>query len=283
MSKNFEKEYMEYLNAQAPDLWNRIEAGVDALEKNVTVTEEAEPSEVKVVPISGKKSKKGQKKRRVRYQHYRMIASVAACLFALVIIVPVYLLTGSGRKNEKAMDLAPQMVENVTIQNLVVDASESEMAESEAEPAKEVADGTTEIEVASEMMEEEFSPAEDFTAQSVIGIGETDAAEMSGSSEKAGQLAGPQESGKDEDTMNMLQEEEAVLQEEMMVTVLGEGAPQEDGVMYAAVENGSGLAKTVSLFVPASSDIVFAADGEYVLTVQISQDGSYYEVLAVME
>jgi hypothetical protein len=157
------------------------------------------------------------------------------------------------------------------------------MAESEAEPAKEVADGTTEIEVASEMMEEEFSPAEDFTAQSVIGIGETDAADMSGSSEKGGQLAGPQESGEDEATMNMLQEGETVQQEEMMVTVLGEGAPQEDGVMYTAVENGSGLAKTVSLFVPASSDIVFAADGEYVLTVQISQDGSYYEVLAVME
>ena len=152
-----------------------------------------------------------------------MIASVAACLFALVIIVPVYLLTGSGRKNEKAMDLAPQMVENVTIQNLVVDASESEMADSEAEPAKEVADGTTEIEVASEMMEEEFSPSEDFTAQSVTGIEEADAAAMSDSSEKGGQLAGPQESGEDEATMNMLQEGETVQQEEMMVTVLGEG------------------------------------------------------------
>lgn len=283
MSKNFEKEYKEYLNAQAPDLWDRIEAGVEALEREVVPVEEANPADAEVVPISGKKSKKAQKKRRIRYQHYRMIASVAACLFALVIIVPIYLLTGSNKKGEIAMDSAPQMVENVTIQNVVVDAAESEMAETEAVPMEEETDETTEIEIPAEMPTEELVMAEEMTEQSATGTGDTESLAMTGAGENAGQVADPQEPGADESISDMLQEGDAGQQKELSVTILGEGVSQEGGVMYTAAENASEASATVSLFVPEGSGIVLAADGVYVVMVQQSQDGDYYEVLSVTE
>ena len=70
MSKNFEKEYMEYLNAQAPDLWDRIEAGVDALELAAGAAQNDGAGEKEnVVPISSKKSKKEQKKQYVQFNY----------------------------------------------------------------------------------------------------------------------------------------------------------------------------------------------------------------------
>lgn len=279
MSKNFEKEYKEYLNAQAPDLWDRIEAGVDSLEKAARAGQGAEvKSTEKVVPISAKKSRKEQKKRRVRYQHYRMIASVAACLFALVIIVPIYLLTGSDRKSESATDAAPQMVENVTIQNLVVDASEGEMAAEEAAPMEEVVDGVTEIAVGVEDPVEESLVATETAQQTENTSGELEEAGITGAGEAGGQVAGPQEPEEDAAISDMLQEGENGQQKEMTVTILGEGTIQEGGVMYTAAENDVESSETISLFVPEGSGIVLAADGVYVISAKITADGSYYIV-----
>ncbi len=267
MSKNFEKEYMEYLNAQAPDLWDRIEAGLDA----------------KVVPISGEKAKKARKKRRIRYQNYRMLASVAACLLALVIIVPVYLLTGAGAKSETASDAAPKEVENVTIQNLVVDASESMESAEDAAPMEEAAEAVTEIAIPEETLQEGFMMAEEATEQSAAGTEDAEITSEIGSGENVGQVAGTQESEKDGAVSDLLMEGQTGQQEEMTVTILGEGTLQEGGVMYAAAKNESEASVPVSLFVPDEAGIVFATDGVYTVTVQISQDGSFYEVLSVTE
>lgn len=283
MSKNFEKEYKEYLNAQAPDLWDRIEAGVDAVERSTGVKQVAESEDMKkVVPISAKKSKKGQKKRRVRYQHYRMIASVAACLFALVIIVPVYLLTESEKKSESAADAVPQMVENVTIENLVVDASESEAAAEEA-PMEESAEEMTEIDITTEALLKESVTVSEVTEQNGTGTTETEVTAVAGSGENADVAAEPELIGEDGIASDIQKEVGAGSQEEMTVTILGEGIPQEGGVMYAAAENGSESSATISLFVPEGSGIALTADGVYVLMVQMSPDGSYYEVLTVVE
>ena len=35
MSKNFETEYKKYADNTVPDLWSRIEAGVDAYEESI--------------------------------------------------------------------------------------------------------------------------------------------------------------------------------------------------------------------------------------------------------
>lgn len=280
MSKDFEKEYKEYLNAQAPDLWDRIEAGVDASEQKVPVMEEAD---AKVIPISGKKSKKARKKRKIRYQHYRMIVSVAACLFALVIAVPVFLFTRPESKAEMAADSAPQMVENVTIQNLVVDSAESEVAMEDSAPMEEAADGTTEIEIAEETLTEESMMAAETTEQKGTGTDGAETTAVTDGGENVGQIAEPENPHKDDTISDMLQEESSGQQEEMTVTILSEAVPQEGGVMYAAVENGSESSANISLFVPEGSDIVLAVNGVYVLTVHRSQDGGYYEVLTVTE
>lgn len=276
MSKNFEKEYKEYLNAQAPDLWDRIEAGVDALEKSAQISREAEGETTeKVVGISAKKSKK---KRRVRYQHYRMIASVAACLFALVIVVPVYLFTRQNEKTEMAADSVPQKIENVTIENLVVDASESETTAEEAAPMAEATDSAAEIEIPQELLEAEILLAETGTEQKATGTGETQMPAETESGENTEHIAGPQEPSEDGNVANMLQEEESGQQKEMTVTIRGEGTQQDGGVMYTAVENGSEASATVNLFVPEETAVVLVPDGTYVVSVKISEDGLYYIV-----
>ena len=278
MSKNFEKEYKEYLNAQAPDLWDRIEAGVDALELAAGAAQNDGAGEKEnVVPISSKKSKKEQKKRRVRYQHYRMIASVAACLFALVIIVPVYLLTQSNQKSESASDAMPQKIENVTIENLVVDASESEPAAEEAAPMEEVSDGTTEIVIPEEENMETHVLFAEGTEQKETGAEEPEATDSAGGSESGAQVANQEMAPEEGSISDMLQTDDG-MQKEMTVTILGEGSVAEDGVTYRAVENGSESSKTVTLFVPEGKEIVLTADGVYVVGVRISEDGAYYIV-----
>lgn len=279
MSKNFEKEYIEYLNAQAPDLWDRIEAGVDALDSVEEAVREAEVETAeKAVPISAKKSKKAQKKRRVRYQHYRMVASVAACLFAIVIIVPVYLFTRQDGKSEMAADSVPQKIENVTIENLVVDASESEAAAEEAAPMEGASDGTTEIEIPAEIMTEEATMTAEATEHNATGTDEADMTTVTSGGESGGQVAEPEMTDEEGDMSDMLQKEIAGQQKEMTVTILGEGAICEGGVMYKAVENGSESSATVSLFVSVGSEIVLEADGVYVISAKISVDGLYYTV-----
>lgn len=276
MSKNFEKEYKEYLNAQAPDLWDRIEAGVDALEKSAQISREAEGETTeKVVGISAKKSKK---KRRVRYQHYRMIASVAACLFALVIVVPVYLFTRQNEKTEMAADSVPQKIENVTIENLVVDASESEPAVEESAPMEEVSDGTAQIEIPSDVLVEESVQATDMTGQSGTDSADVKDLGITGGAESGEQVAQQQMPPEDGVISEILQESEAEQEVEMTVTIQGGGIAWEGGVMYTAVKSASESSETVSLFVPEEKMLALAADGVYVISAKLSEDALYYTV-----
>ena len=135
MSKKFEEEYKEYLNAQAPDLWSRIEAGIDT--------------------SSALAKKRKKRKKQIRYQHYRALVSVAACLFALVIIVPVYLLVKPSGKGAAATDsAAPMVLTDATIENIEVEAEQSTVATEEAASEESVAEDTVEIEVAESESEE---------------------------------------------------------------------------------------------------------------------------------
>ena len=279
MSKNFEKEYKEYLNAQAPDLWDRIEAGVDALERATAKGQDGGTEEVEaLVSSSTSKTKKERKKRRIRYQHYRMIASVAACLFALVIIVPVYLFTRQNQKSEMATDSVPQKIENVTIENLVVDASESEPAVEESAPMEEVSDGTAQIEIPSDVLVEESVQATDMTGQSGTDSADVKDLGITGGAESGEQVAQQQMPPEDGVISEILQESEAEQEVEMTVTIQGEGIAWEGGVMYTAVKSASESSETVSLFVPEEKMLTLAADGVYVISAKLSEDALYYNV-----
>lgn len=68
--KQFDEEYKEYLRHEAPDLWDRIEAGVDER-------------------IHAESRKRQTKKKKQAYRYVKFAASAAACVAALLLAVPV--------------------------------------------------------------------------------------------------------------------------------------------------------------------------------------------------
>ncbi len=270
MSKNFEGEYKEYLNAQAPDLWDRIEAGIDA----------GGARQENVVPISAAKAKESKKKRRNRYQKYRMLVSAAACLLALVLMVPVYLLTKDAGKD--AASEAPMMVADGAIENVEIINEESSVVTNESAPAKEAADDAVEAEVALEEMQDdalEFTQATEEAVEESAAEGDVPVLDNIDGTEIE-QVASMETEDK-EGLLPEASEEEALPQEDMQVTIVGEGVAQEDGVMYTAAVVGSETSNTISLFVPAETAVVLEADKVYNVTVELSADGAYYVAVLV--
>lgn len=282
MSKNFEEEYKEYLNAQAPDLWGRIEAGVDALGAPAGLMAEAAGAE-KVVSISAGEAKKAKKKRQIRYQNYRMLASVAACLFALVLIVPVYFLTQNSGK-DAADSAAPQELADITIQNIEAESAENTHVTEDSAPMEDMADGVTQVQIALEDTDEsvtEFAQVtEEMLPESSEPVGDI-------SDETEGESGAVVASGEivvtgGTDALSEAAEEESVpAQEDMQITIVGEGAAQEGGVMYTAAIVDSASSATISLLVPAESATVLEADKVYDVTVELSEDGTYYVAVSV--
>lgn len=279
MSKNFEEEYKEYLNAQAPDLWTRIEAGVDALGA-------VEASE-KVVPIST--GKKAKKKRQNKYMYYRVLVSVAACLFALVLIVPVYFLTRNAGKNaDGAAAEAPMMLADATIQNVEVSYEESTATTEDCAPMEEAASETTETDSAVEEMEESTSEL----AQTGSGVNDLVSEENGnagdGTSQEQGQKGtqvATEETVVEEDTLweDALEEEAVASQEQIQVTILGVEAEQEGSVVYTAVRADEVSTATISLLVSSDSGIVLETNKIYNVTVEMTEKENCYTVVAATE
>lgn len=97
--KQFDEEYKEYITAQAPDLWNRIETGVDQ-----KISEQARATK--------SKEKKRMKK---QYRIIRFGASIAACIAALIIAIPVLHYVRTGRSNSEKVT-TPELAD-ITIEN----------------------------------------------------------------------------------------------------------------------------------------------------------------------
>lgn len=102
--KQFENEYKEYIRDSAPDLWERIEAGVDAKIAQ-------EHTEKKNDSSNNKQAKK----------IVQLVASLAACFAALALIVPVYRLVKPNQKADMTND----------VMELAVATAEGDMAEEE--------------------------------------------------------------------------------------------------------------------------------------------------------
>ncbi|MCR5421272.1 MAG: hypothetical protein K6E98_09705 [Lachnospiraceae bacterium] len=139
MSKSFEEEYKKYANTHVPDLFDRIEAGIDRLEAQESVqTFETEkiskgPSKKRIFDFSGK---------------YMGIIAAAACG---VLAVSVYGLTKNAQKmgSESASNASESMYEAET--EVAAEASEdmyepaqkaAEASEDMYEPVQEAAEAT---------------------------------------------------------------------------------------------------------------------------------------------
>lgn len=96
--KQFDEEYKEYIRHEAPDLWDRIEVGVD----------ERIHAE----------SRKGQTKKKKRtYRYIRFAASAAACVAALLLAVPVLrYIRGTGFTKQESNQMLTA-ADDVTIEN----------------------------------------------------------------------------------------------------------------------------------------------------------------------
>ncbi|MBQ8527311.1 MAG: hypothetical protein IJ429_02440 [Lachnospiraceae bacterium] len=282
MSKNFEEEYKEYLNAQAPDLWSRIEEGIDA---QMALDGRELSKEDNVIPMDAKAGRNKQKKKQIRYQHYRTIVSVAACLFALIMVIPVYFLVKpSGRSNEAAADsAAPIVLTDATIKNIEAEAaSESEVAAEEA---------ATEDAVYEEaVVTQEEQPAEQDEVQDVgqlaqeeIQMEEVDAEELAAAGTDNGMSASEESLVASETEKEILPEaenESVAAGEEMLVRILSEGTEQEDGTLYTASVAGNADSSTITLFITKDMDLILEKDRNYTVTVEYTEEGSYTVIRA---
>lgn len=136
MNKKFEQEYRKMMEAKVPDLWDRIEKGVNESERANSVIEfkaSRKSKDISDVKSEGKK---------VRYSNYqlRALAGVAACFVLLMIGIPAVrqsmeteneaqvmgqAAAESGSKGEST-DKEASQIEN---DNATADVPECQMAE----------------------------------------------------------------------------------------------------------------------------------------------------------
>ena len=131
MKKDFEQAYRELAQNEAPDLWDRIEAGLSEKSTPVLPTEQPEKTE----------NTQSQKKRAVLL-HYRKYATVAAALLCIAILIPIagvvsrssggYSFSGATSAEESAADTA----------DTAADTSAAQEAPAAEESAAGAADGT---------------------------------------------------------------------------------------------------------------------------------------------
>lgn len=154
MNKDFEKELKQYAKDQTPDLWSRIEAGID--------------KEMRIVSR--------EKKRRAR--NIRFFASLAACVAAILLTIPVYRYV-TGNNSGKNADTAQ------------VETEVLEMAAAEEEEALEVEEAAPEVVVTEEAAEEaapvdtqEEVTLEDVTDTEILAEGKNESAGNSDASDE---------------------------------------------------------------------------------------------------
>lgn len=143
MSKDFEAEYQEYLNLNTPDLWSRIEAGVDAVEAE----------------------QKSESEKVVKFPVWKMATIVAACI-AVIICIPslgIMRLGFGGSKYEESATADTSMMaecetaceEEVMADNVAEDtATETTTEETTKEATEAIAESTVESTVEEEAAED---------------------------------------------------------------------------------------------------------------------------------
>ncbi|MCR5655627.1 MAG: hypothetical protein K6G07_08335, partial [Lachnospiraceae bacterium] len=159
--KELEHEYQNAISLDAPDLWSRIEAGVDAYEAEKkkeagpeavgvtaqttqTVEQEAQPAEEVKTQTTAKK-KSGAK-----LVYLYRFGAIAAAMFFLFIVVRAVNLNRTGTTNETASEAPMQEASEATME----EAAEEPMYEESSDMAMEEASEAPMEEAESEAMME---------------------------------------------------------------------------------------------------------------------------------
>lgn len=272
--KQFDEEYKAYVRENAPDLWDRIEAGVDA--------------KISASSVSGKSTNhKNGKKNMQRY--FRFAASLAACLAALLLTIPVFHMISDRRAGESKTDATPQLAD-ITIENAQNDSLQFAQETAPEAETPEVAEESGLTETAEEATEvEEIVYEGDNAAGSQEtadqGRGETlqekGAAEMETLGSAQYEQTEQSEDGEANSVLQPFSQETPI--ETAYVQILGKEQTA-DGFVYTVEileDNGGNLQEAQSWVITASEkQAELAAEGRYHITVK---EISVEERTAVLE
>lgn len=298
MSKNFEEAYIELAQSEAPDLWDRIEAGL---------------SEKKIVTVSAQP----EKKKESIIVLFRRYQAVAAALLCVVIIVPAIILMRQvgmpgASQNESAQ--APEMngkgaapAEAVPAEEAVAGAM-AEEAVAEAAPAEEmpaaeaapVAGAAEEMPVAEAAAGASFAQTESAEAETAMEDAASDGeaskemiADMKEMDAEKESEAAPAENGrseavKEEGTADILYNVQVEIVDEKVFD--GAGNQEDAGAVLTAIvlqaDSGGELAigDEVTIFIPIYSSLYLPVGESFELDLRKEQSEEYdYTMAAFIE
>ena len=106
MSKNFEEEYKNMVQAEVPDLWGRIEAGLREKEVKATPETVSAPVEATKAPeqatVTGESVKAPAKKKNVIFKILPWVGGIAAAALILIIAIPTVILVSRSKPMKSA-------------------------------------------------------------------------------------------------------------------------------------------------------------------------------------
>lgn len=115
MSRDLEREYRALVNSEAPDLWARIEAGLED-KKMAPETAGTAASDLHITDFSMPDAQREQP--RIRKANFRVWAGIAAACACVALVVPAMLRAGMSKGGSYsnsapnfAADTAPQSAE----------------------------------------------------------------------------------------------------------------------------------------------------------------------------
>lgn len=259
MNKDFEKAYKELAETEAPDLWDRIEAGISE----------------KSTPETGKKPIPVKSSLLLFVKRYSAVAAAVVC--ALILIPTTILMKKAGNKSfsEGVADAAPPVT---------MDAAE------EAETTEETADVKTESASEEMMTESALLEAPEEAAGAVSE--EASNMEIKETAEEKRELSGEAEVETKEamkDTADAVNEEKNQQNSLNLanVTVTVEAVKEqagedtdEPGTFYTVIvkEDPSGFLmpeQEITIFIPSYSSFVLMEGDTYELTIQPLKEDLY--------
>ena len=241
MSRDFEKEYKQFAQMEAPDLWDRIEAGLK--EKDV-------PEQEKAVVVQ----ETGNKKKSV-LTIFRKYQAVAAAFLCLIIMIPAVLLMRQvGVKSETADCASAEM----PMQFAGEESKESASPE-EAAPAEEA------MFAENALFTEDVAPEEDL-------------AEKESACEEALARKGETLRKDKEADVNILEHVEVKITGRS--ETFEENSQDEMGIIYraqvlACVGEELAEGEEITFFVSAYTSFAYMKDAKYELDLRVCEGEEY--------
>ncbi len=268
MSRDFEKEYKQFAQMEAPDLWDRIEAGLK--EKDV-------PEQEKTVVVQ----ENGNKKKSV-LAIFRKYQAVAAALLCLIIMIPAVLLMRQvGVKSEAADCASAEMP--MQFAGVAAEEAPAEQMTAEETACEESVQEFTEKAEYETAPTEDAAPAEEFMFAENASFAEDvapeeDLAEKESASEEALDVKG--------ETLRKDKEAENEILEHVEVKITGrsksleENSQDEMGIIYRAqvlAYAGEELAEgeEITFFVSAYTSFAYRKDKKYELDLRVCEGEEY--------